>query len=139
MVNDCLIIEWSTYQPVSSTVALRNLPCVLPRISGSRHHSVRRPKGCHQRSFHSSSLDSSSSSEAAFFAGFFFFFLFLLFDPVDLDSGFSNICKISSSVILWSDFKLPKSGVGGAASLVMPFLVIARFFCQSDLLTYRCL
>jgi hypothetical protein len=56
----------------------------------------------------------------------------LLFDPVDLDSGFSNICKISSSVILWSDFKLPKSGVGGAASLVMPFLVMAnRFVSQT--------
>jgi hypothetical protein len=79
--------------------------------------------------FHSSSLDDSSSSEAAFFVGFFFFFfLFLLFDPVDLDSGFSNICKISSSVILLSDFKLSKSRVGGAASLVMPFLVIAKRF-----------
>ena len=94
-----------------------------------------------KRAFHSSSLDSSSSSSssaAAFLAGFFFFFLFLLFEPVDFDSGFSKICRISSSVILWSDFKLPKSRAGGAANLVMPFLVIAIEFVSQSFAGSQC-
>lgn len=73
----------------------------------------------------SSSSSSSSSAAAAFFAGFFFFFLFLLFDPVDFDSGCSRIFKISSSSIFLSDLTASKSRAGGAANRVMPFLVIA--------------
>jgi hypothetical protein len=77
-------------------------------------------------SFHSSSLlSSSSSSSSAFFAAFFFFFLFLLFELEALDMGCSRICRISSSVIFLSVLYLDRSGDGGAASRVMPFLVIA--------------
>lgn len=74
---------------------------------------------------YSSSLDSSSSSWAVFLAGFFFFLFFLPFAPVDLAIGRSRIFRISSSSIFLSDLILERSRVGGAASLVMPFFVIA--------------
>ena len=87
------------------------------------------------RSYSSLSSDSSSESwaaAAAFLAGFFFFLL-LLFFPVFLDSGCSKIFRISSSVIFLSELTLPRSKAGAAASLVMPFLVMAVFESVLDL------
>jgi hypothetical protein len=130
LMNDCLIHHHGVHTPPDHTLSRGQRRDGNPPLTSLRSHAVR---FCSQGSYSSSSLDSSSSSETAFLAGFFFFFLFLLFDPVDFDSGFSNICRISSSVILWSDFKLPKPGVGGAANLVIPFFVIAMGLCQSGL------
>ena len=78
----------------------------------------------HQGATHSSSLESSSSSLSIFFAGFFLFLDFF-FPPVDFDIGRSKIFRIPSSVIFLSDFTLSRYGDGGAASRVIPFLVIA--------------
>lgn len=76
---------------------------------------------------YSPSLDSSPPWPAsAFLAGFLLFFLFFLFlEPVDLASGRSRILRISSSSIFLSVLNLDRSGWFGAASRVMPFLVIA--------------
>lgn len=78
-------------------------------------------------SLYSASLFSSSSPPAVFLAGFFFFLFLFPLDPVDLVKGCSRIFKISSSTIFFSVLNLVKSGVGGAASLVKPFLVMAVF------------
>ena len=80
---------------------------------------------------HSSSLESSSSSSATFLAGFFFFFLFLPLAPVDLATGCSRICRISSSVIFFSDLYCSKSGAGGALRRTIPFFVMANFISLS--------
>ena len=108
------------------------LLCMPNLIAKLRRGDARRHTSHGDTCAHSSSLDSSSSSSsssavaaAAFLAGFFFFFLFLLFAPVDRAAGCSKIFKISSSWIFLSDFTFSRSKGGGAASLVMPFLVIA--------------
>lgn len=74
--------------------------------------------------YSSSLLSSSSSSAAAFLAVFFFFFRFLFLVEV-LPIGCSRILRTSSSVIFLSVLYLERSGDGGAAILVMPFLVTA--------------
>lgn len=80
------------------------------------------------RAYSSSLLSSSSSSSAAasaFLVGFFFFLRFFFLSDVGLPSGCSRILRTSSSVIVLSVLNLERSGVGGAARRVSPFLVMA--------------
>lgn len=116
-------------QPVGAASALE--------VQGSRRRfyivqkiSIAREQTEKLENLYSSSLDSSSSSfscccSCVAFFGFFFFFLFLPLEPVDLANGCSRIFKISSSSIFLSDLNLERSRVGGAASLVIPFFVMA--------------